>query len=133
MKSNNSTKFEKKLGVWMDHSVAYLMEYSPSTIITSVIDSEFTHDDKQKTLSKSENLMHNKEQQSQLKFYNKLAEVIANYENIVLFGPTTAKDELFNLLKENFRFSDKRIEVENAQQMTESQKHSFVNSYFNEN
>lgn len=131
MKVKNSTKLEKKLGIWMDHSIAYLMEYSTSTILTRIINLDFSHEDKQQSLTKSESLMHNKEQHLQLEFYNKIADVIDIYDNIIIFGPTTAKDELNNLLKDDVRFSKKKIEIENAHKMTETQQHSFVKLYFN--
>ena len=48
----------------MDHSSAHLMEFT-DTIETKTIDSKFTHEAKEQSLDKSENLMHNKEQHQQ--------------------------------------------------------------------
>jgi hypothetical protein len=55
----------KKLGIWMDHASAHLMEYS-DPIITNIKVSGSTHEEKEKSLQKGEKLMHNKEQQQQL-------------------------------------------------------------------
>ena len=39
--------------------------------------------------------MHNKEQHEQSDYYKKLGETIKNYTEVLLFGPTDAKVELF--------------------------------------
>jgi hypothetical protein len=123
-------KAEKKLGIWMDHASAHLMEFTSNPIETKTIKSEFTHQVKEFSLSKSENLMHNKEQHEQADYYKKLGEVIKNYEEVILFGPTEAKVELYNVLHTNQLFSKIKIEVKQADKMTENQQHAFVREYF---
>jgi len=99
-------------------------------IETKIVESKFSHQEKEFTLSKSENLMHNKEQQEQSKYYKELGEVIKNYGEVVLFGPTNAKLELFNILRADLAFSDIDIEIQQADKMTENQQHAFVRDYF---
>jgi stalled ribosome rescue protein Dom34 len=118
------------LGIWMDHSVAHLMEYTKDSMETETVESTFTHQNREETLNKSENLMHNKEQQKQRSFYTELAEEIKKYNEVVLFGPTDAKVELFNILKEDHHFDEINIGVENADKMSENQQHAFVRAYF---
>ena len=65
---------QKKLGVWMDHSNANLMEFANDAVKTKNIKSTFTHQDKLQSLVKSESLMHNKEQHGQSEYYKKLGE-----------------------------------------------------------
>jgi len=120
----------KNLGIWMDHSSAHLMEYTTDPIQTNIIESEFTHQEKANSLGKSENLMHNKEQHQQSEYYKKLGDVIKNYDEVLLFGPTDAKAELFNSLKSNHLFTNIKIEVKNADKMTENQQHAFVREHF---
>jgi hypothetical protein len=119
------------LGIWMDHSNAFLMELKNDTIVTNTIVSEFTHQDRVDGLHKSENLMHNKEQHQQLSYYKKIADVIRDYQNVVLFGPTDAKNQLINLLKDDHLFENIHIEVKDTDKMTETQMHDFVRRYFN--
>ena len=90
---------KENIGIWMDHSVAHLMELTNEGIVKNNITSEFTHQEKEHSLSKNENLAHNKEQHQQSKYYNKIKDAIKDYKHIVLFGPTTAKNELHNLIK----------------------------------
>jgi len=114
----------------MDHSNAILMDCTNSAITQSNIVSEFTTQIKELTLRKNENLMHNKEQHEQNEYYNEIIESIRNFDKVILFGPTNAKDELFNLLKSNHKYASIEIEVENADKMADNQKHAFVKNYF---
>lgn len=123
-------KTRKHLGIWMDHSVAHLMDATNDTIVSSTIKSEFTHRERVRTLIKGEHMMHNTEQQGQHAFYKKLGEAIKNYDQVALFGPSKAKEELANLLKEDRSFEKIIIEVKHADKMTENQQHAFVKDYF---
>ncbi len=114
----------------MDHSSANIMEYSPDSMETKTIESKFTNQEKRQTISKGENLMHNKEQQLQNGYYLQLGDVIRSYETVLLFGPTEAKTELFNLLRADRRFEGVKIEVQAADKMTENQQHAYVKDYF---
>ena len=55
--------------------------------------------------------MHNKEQQKQSTYFNRIADVIKNYNEVLLFGPTDAKSELLNLLKTDHLFENIKMEV----------------------
>jgi hypothetical protein len=118
------------LGIWMDHSNAHLMEFTTDPIETKLINSKFTHQEKEHSLGKSEHLMHNQEQHQQSEYYKKLGETIRNYEEVILFGPTEAKSELLNLLKADHRFAKIKIEIKQAGKMTENQEHAFVREHF---
>ncbi len=121
------------LGIWMDHSSAHLMEFTADPIETKTVESKFTHPVKEQSLRKSERLMHNKEQHQQAEYYKKLGEIIEGYRRVLLFGPTEAKVELFNTLRADQRFAKIKIEVEQADKMTENQQHAFVREHFSKN
>ncbi len=120
----------KQLGIWMDHTDAYLMELINDTIVTNYFPSELTDQEKEFDFYKGEKLIHKKEQHIQLNFYNKLADIIKKFQKVVLFGPTDAKKELFNLLKTRHLFEGIQITVKNSDKMTESQMQTFVRNYF---
>jgi len=122
----------KKIGIWIDHSNAHVTEITPDKIETKILTSDFTYQDKQQTLARSENVMHNKEQQQQAEYYKKLGEVIRNYTDVILFGPTDAKVELFNTLRKDHRFDKINIETRQTDKMTEHQQQTFVRDYFSE-
>ncbi len=120
----------KYAGIWMDHSNAHLTEFTTDQFETKSIHSEFTHREKEKSLGKSEQLMHNKEQHEQTAYFKKLGEVIKNYEEVILFGPTDAKTELMHILKKDHHFEKIKIEVHTTDKMTDNQQHAFVKEHF---
>ncbi len=120
----------KNLGIWMDHSNAHLMELTVTPIESKTINSRFTHEAKEQSLSKSENLMHNKEQHQQSEYYKKLGEIIKHYQDVILFGPTNAKIELLNTLRADHLFAKIKIAVKQTGKLTENQQHAFVREYF---
>lgn len=120
----------KNLGIWMDHSNAHLMEFTTDPITTDIISSKFTHQEKEHSLSKSENLMHNKQQGQQSAYYKRLGDAIKNYEDVIIFGPTDAKSELLNILRADHNFENIKLEIEQTDKMTQNQQHAFVKDYF---
>ena len=123
---------EKCLGIRLDHAEAHLIEFTREPLTTTTIDSAFTHTVKEDILHRSEKGMHNKEQHEQSEYYKKLGDVIKNYDNVLLFGPTDAKTELFNLLRKDHHFDKTKIELQSSDKMTENQEHAFVKAYFSE-
>jgi stalled ribosome rescue protein Dom34 len=120
----------KSMGIFMDHANAHLIEFSAEPIETTLISSDFTHEVKIETLANSEYTMHNKEQQQQNAFYKKLGTAIKQYTNVLLFGPTNAKVELLNMLKEDQGFNNIKIDVKDSDKMTENQQYAFVKQHF---
>jgi len=120
----------KQAGIWMDHSNAYLLELNNATVETTRVVSELSDPEAEFNFYKGEKLVHKKEQHLQLSYYRKLGEVIKKYKEVVLFGPTDAKNELVNLIKTDHLFEDIKIEVINSDNMTESQMQTFVMEYF---
>ena len=60
-----------------------------------------------------------------------LSDRLKNYDNILLFGPTSAKDELNNKLRTDKHFAAKTLKVESAGQLTENQMIAKVKKFFN--
>ncbi len=121
---------KKQIGIWMDHSIAHLIKPTDNEL-TNFVKSEFTHEVKQHALHRNENLMHNKEQHMQSGYYHEIKEAIKNYDEVLLFGPTTAKDELSNLLKTDHHFEKVKVEVKHGDKMTFNQQHAFIKKHFN--
>ncbi|HOY06370.1 MAG TPA: hypothetical protein PLO67_13260 [Saprospiraceae bacterium] len=123
---------EKKLGIWMDHASAHIIAFTSEPVDSTTVDSQFTHQEKEQSLSKSEHLMHNKEQHQQAEFYKKLGEIIKNYDEVLLFGPTDAKSELYNILREDHLFENIKIDMLQTEKMTEKQEQIFVKKHFSQ-
>ncbi|MDZ4681963.1 MAG: hypothetical protein SH848_08280 [Saprospiraceae bacterium] len=120
---------QKKLGIWMDHSTANLIDLNSKENCHS-ISSKFTFNAKEEALSRSESLMHNKEQQMHEAYYKEIADEILKYDNVLLFGPTNAKSELHNYLNKDLHFKDIKIDIESADKMTDNEKDAFVKNHF---
>jgi hypothetical protein len=118
-------KNAKKLGIWMDHKIAHLMEFTNEPFEVRTIESKFPYEEE-----KIPEVVNIKEQHKQFKYYKKIGEVIKDYYQVILFGPTDAKIELFNLLSEDNRFVKIKVEIKDTDRMTRNQLHSFVNEYF---
>ncbi|QRM90793.1 hypothetical protein FG167_16610 [Lacinutrix sp. WUR7] len=122
-------KTQKRLGIWMDHSTANLLDLNAKKDSRSIV-SKFNESTKEEALKRSESLMHNKRQQMQEEYYKEIADVILKYDHVLLFGPTNAKTELHNFLNKDSHFKDVKIDVASADKMTENEKNAFVKKYF---
>ncbi|MDF2454928.1 MAG: hypothetical protein K0R51_921 [Cytophagaceae bacterium] len=119
-----------QLGICMDHSSANIIDLSAEDTLSTTVTSDFTHEKKEESLNRSEQLMHNKEQHEQAAYYKELGEVIRKYDEVLLFGPTTAKMELYNLLKDDHHFADIKIECKQTDKLNHHDQHAFVKAHF---
>lgn len=123
-------KTKKQLGIWMDHSVAHLIGLNVDSTKNKTILAQVGEQDEALN-SRDETLIQNKEQNELSGFFNRLSDVIINYDEVLLFGPTNAKTELVNILKSDRHFDEVKIEVKPADKMTENQQLAFVKEHFN--
>jgi len=123
-------KTTKQLGIWMDHSIAYLTKLTNGTIETSSIESVTEVNGDEQVVYKDESHSLNKEQRQLSSYFKKLSDVILENDEVILFGPTEAKSELLNVLKDNHLFDKIEIEVKPADKMTEIQRTTFVKEHF---
>ena len=122
-------KKTRKLGIWMDHSIAHIIEYKNNSISSKTIASDSSQGEKE-NIGKDESLRQNTEQDQLSEFFKKLSTVIIDYQEVLLFGPTNAKTELHNLLKEDSHFKSIKIEVETTDNLTENQIQAYVKEHF---
>lgn len=115
----------------MDYVDAHLMEFASGA--SKTMSPDFTFGPKEQGLDKGENQVRSKEQRLQAEYYKKLGDVILNYEEVILFGPTNAKVELLNILRTNHLFRKIKIYIEQTDKMTENQRHGFVIRHFSKN
>ena len=123
-------KTTKKLGIWMDHSKAHLMEFASSNFEIEIIKSKVDNQEKIESLARVNKSNFTTEQKQLFEYYKKIGETLKNYQRVILFGPTDAKIELFDILSEDTRFLKIKIEIKNTDSMDENQQHNFVTNYF---
>jgi len=112
----------------MDHSTANMI--NPGNKENHIITSNFSSAIKEEALQKGEKHMHNKEQQMLDAYFKEIADKIAGYDEVLLFGPTNAKVELYHYLQAESRFKQVKIDLEPADKMTENEKNAFVKKHF---
>jgi len=123
---------KRLLGIWMDHSIAHLTELRHGNLITETIEAKPKLQVNPADLYfKDESHMLNKEQGQLAAYYKKLSDAILYYEEVILFGPTEAKNELANILKDNHLFEKIKIVVKPADKMNENQQHEFLKEFMN--
>jgi hypothetical protein len=122
----------KKLAVYLDHSQATLFNFGIAAIEFDSIESEFNNQGKKEILQKGESHLHNKEQHLQHKYYENIGKAILDFNSVLLFGPTNAKTELFNVLMESSKFGKVEIKVKTSDKLTKNQQLEFVNNYFSQ-
>ncbi len=123
-------KSKKQLGIWMDHSTAHLIGLNIDSTKNKTIYAQVGEQDEALN-TRDETLIQNKEQNELSGFFSRLSNEIIHYDEVLLFGPTNAKTEFVNTLKDDHHFDKIKIEVKPADKMTENQQQAFVNEHFN--
>lgn len=136
---------KKKAGLYMDYRKAYLIvednnnKFYVSEIIESAYQEEKEEGETSDTTfwgkggvraSNNENRKNQKQQNRLKEYYYQLQQKLQEYDEILLLGPTKAKDELKNFLLKNKHFQDKHIMVKSADKLTDNQKIAEVRAYF---
>jgi hypothetical protein len=121
----------KQLGICMDLTHALLMELENNQIISRNIVSGLNKTD---NTDKQENhflgFEWTEKQHLQKVYFTEISDIIKYYQQVVLFGATDAKDELYKILEAHHQFDDIRIELVNTGIMTDAQMHEFVKEYY---
>lgn len=125
-------KTTKQLGIWMDHSVAHLMELKNNIIVSETIEAETIIFQEDIEINwKDETSIQNKEQYNLSHYFKKLINVIKDYDEVLLFGPTEAKSELFNLIDNIHHMDMIKFAIKTTDKMPEDLRQTFVREYFN--
>ena len=114
----------------MNHSIAYIMEFTAGLITTITVESKPNLQEDKSGISNNESLSFFNEQHTQKEYYKKLEASIHDCKEVILFGPTYAKVKLYNVLRTDNRFAKTKIGITQAENMTEKQQHEFVINHF---
>ncbi|MEI6755060.1 MAG: hypothetical protein WCK78_18080, partial [Paludibacter sp.] len=119
------------LGIYMDHAHAFLMELENGMIISRNIFSGWIETEDKPSEESHFMCFHSGEKKHlQSAYYHEISDIIRHYQQVVLFGPTDAKNELQNLLTDNHLFNEIKIELVDTDKFTDEQMHEFVKEYF---
>lgn len=123
-------KTTKRLGLYLDHTSAKLIEFDRDVKDTKTVFYNYTNQDRDETLQRSEKEIENRKQNSEKIYFKELSGHILKFDEVVLFGPTEAKAELFNFLRKNNKFDEIKIEILPTKKLTTSQQQAFIREYF---
>lgn len=136
-----------KIGVWMDHAKAMFLEPGKSSDEIEIIESPHVTNLRVEGESNDTTLFNSREekgyhtsgnefrknqtdQNEHKQYYQSLEEKLTVYEDILLIGPSKAKEEFHNLLKNNKQFDNKNITVLAADKMTDNQLAAYFREAF---
>lgn len=117
---------KKPVGIWMDHSQAIVIDSEKGSF-------EIAFKVKAHNHSHSGGSEHTRNQAGHaatVKFYHELADSIQKYDEILLFGPGKAQEEMFNYLIHNKQFSGKKVHIDSADHLTDNQMVAKVRTFY---
>lgn len=138
------TKENKKLGIWMDQSRAYLIACSDKQAslieeIESPVESMVRYpgesDSKIRVgsthaASNNEVKTNNIHQEQLKKYFSMVEDKLIGFEDILLLGPGVLKNQFFKKISSNKAFSKVKVQLQDADKMTSNQLLAVVRAYF---
>ena len=132
----------KKIGLWLDHVDAHFIE-----IEDGQEHFETSHSGKESLLrikgesgngikmgnyrsTNNEHRVQMRENEIMSDYFKDITNRLQNYDEIFIFGVSTAKNELYNLLRSNKHFDGKIIQIESSDQLTKNQMIARVCAFF---
>lgn len=128
----------RKIGIWMDHKEAKLVDPDNSEsnfpkIVSKLKSRERISGESADGIklggfrsSNNEFSKHEKEQNAMHAYYKLLADRLLDYDEILIFGPTTARQEFYNYLVGEHNFANKSIKTVDGNYLTDNQLKAFV-------
>ncbi len=125
----NQNKPKQYAGVWLDSQHAMIIANS-----NDEANGEYSIQDKVKAHEyhggKGEHGSNNADQANSLKYFKSLATILSKFDEILIFGPGKAQEELLNFLSEDAHFNSKKMTLEAADQLTDPQMIAQVRDFF---
>ena len=107
----------------MDYSNAHIISFAEASPMPKTITSGFTAQKKEKALEISASAMLSLQQQEASAYHRDIAATIVESNEVFLFGPTDAKKDFFNTLRNDSKFDAIHIEFYNSYRMTGSEEY----------
>jgi hypothetical protein len=115
-------------GVWLDNSSAIIItndaEEDSDYVIQDKINSGKNHG------GGSEHSIHNSEQSDAIKYFKSVSALLLKYDEIFIFGPGKAQEQLQNHLSVDSQFKSKKITIDSAAHLTDPQMIAKVRDFF---
>jgi hypothetical protein len=120
----------KQLAILVNDTNALLMELYNHMIVSRNIvfkrkESETNSQGEQ--CSQQDNCVRHKRK---FAYYKEIGDIVSHYQEVVIFGPTQTKFELFKLLEADKHLNKVKIECIDTVKMSDTQMHDFVLEYY---
>lgn len=140
-----STNSFKQIGLWIDHNKAHIIGYENGNVeiletVESPVEARKRQDGEGNDSTRftpnnnhTSNNEHRKNNisQNELKEYFKILESkLQPFDDILIFGPGTAREQIKNWLREIKSFDNKWLSVQKSDKLTDNQLLAFVRDFY---
>ncbi|MFZ4457012.1 MAG: hypothetical protein ACOYOT_12400 [Bacteroidales bacterium] len=122
----------RQLAVWMDYSTAVMMDYHDEVIDETQISYYFNEEDEFEELNNGKKTIRHNRQHRKATYYKRLGAFIANYTNVLLFGPSEAKYKLCKLISKDYLAHEENLVVRTVDKMEINKIHTYVKEHFDQ-
>jgi hypothetical protein len=123
-------KENKQLAILVNDTNALLMElYNHMIVSRNIVFKKKEKDTDGKEGHFEQQEIHVKHKRK-FEFYKEIGDIVSHYQEVVIFGPTETKFELFKLLEANKHLNKVKIECIDTLKMSDTQMHNFVLEYY---
>lgn len=117
----------KKLGIFINNTIAQLMEFTHDTTEIKTMTSYFQNDVTADALGKTIPAKLKRELKT---YFRKLGDIIEHYDEIVVFGPNNTKKQLYQHLRYDKNFGKIKMDLKDSINLDYEQQQEFVKNYF---
>ena len=122
---------KKPIGIWMDYKQAYLIFTDEQDFSGEFkIRKEIVRANHDNDVYKNERFEKNKNLAELKKYYKAILDEIVAFDEIYIFGPGKAQEELKNVLREHRYFKDKNLAIGSSTKLSRSQMVGRVQAQF---
>ncbi|RYF84406.1 MAG: hypothetical protein EOO00_15280 [Chitinophagaceae bacterium] len=113
-------------GIWIDGHQGIIITNNDSDDYT--LAEKITLTDSQS--GGSEHAINNGKKTEQLKYFKQLSQHLLPFDEILIFGPGQAQEQLQHHLKEDAQFNNKKISIDSAERLSDPQMIAKVRDFF---
>ena len=119
-------KQKQYAGIWLDGQHAAIISSNESD--EYVISARVKSPDSQS--GGSEHAINNGKKTEHSKYFKDVSQHLQGFDEILIFGPGQAQEQLQNHLKSEVTFNDKQVSIDSADQLTDPQMIAKVRDFF---
>lgn len=120
----------KKLGIFINNTIAQLMEFTHNPTEIKTMTSHFQNFDNDAYFESKEKSPSAKLKNEVASYFRKLGDIIQHYDEIVVFGPNNIKKQLYRHLRYDKNFDKIKMDIKDSHNLDNEQQKEFVKKHF---